>query len=354
MIISSTSSVAQIFVCLQPQKNNSTLLQPFNQFSNSKRRCANLIANCKPKQVHNQFESYICNLQNQYIEEVQNLDGSGIQFVIDKWYRNENRQDDGYGITAVFENGSIFEKGAINVSVIKGVLSRERAWAMSERGRGINPEGGQEYNAVALSTVFHMAHPMIPTLRADVRMFQVEDLVWFGGGADLTPFYVFEEDFREFHSFWKAKCDKFDKSLYPEYKAWCDRYFYLEARKEHRGIGGLFFDDLQFQEHDFDELEFVQTIGSNLLESWKPIIDRRRNMNFSQENRDWQLLRRGRYLEFNLLYDRGVKFGLKGGRMESIMVSAPPLIAWKYNVIPESGSEEQKLIQLLKTPKEWV
>eukprot|EP01023_Acetabularia_acetabulum_P026803 TRINITY_DN25401_c0_g1_i1.p1 TRINITY_DN25401_c0_g1~~TRINITY_DN25401_c0_g1_i1.p1 ORF type:complete len:338 (+),score=51.67 TRINITY_DN25401_c0_g1_i1:185-1198(+) len=304
------------------------------------------------QQVGEQLEQFVCEQQKQFICEIEKLDGSGKKFVVDKWGRGEQNQ--GYGITAVLENGQIFEKGAVNVSVIKGKLSSERAWTMSERGRNIDPEGGQEYSAVALSTIFHMAHPMIPTLRADIRMFQVENEVWFGGGADLTPYYLYEEDVVEFHSFWKELCSKYDLALYPEYKAWCDRYFYLPAREEHRGVGGIFFDDLEYKSHNFDEFEFVKDVGQSLLLSWLPIIDRRRNESFSQQNKDWQVLRRGRYLEFNLLYDRGVKFGLKGGRMESIMVSAPPMIAFKYNVVPQPGSQEEKLVEILRQPRDWV
>ena len=209
-----------------------------------------------------------------------------------------------------------------------------------------------------MSLVFHSAHPHIPTLRADVRVFEVEGQKWFGGGCDLTPFYVHEEDFREFHGYWKDVCDGFtpDGSSYEKYKAWCDEYFYIPARKEHRGIGGLFFDDLDDDEGDERDVEeFVRQVGNGILPSWMPIVERRRGMAVTEEERAWQLLRRGRYLEFNLLYDRGVKFGLEGGRIESIMVSAPPLISWRYNVTPDPGSREAELLALLSgSPKSWI
>ncbi|DBA80120.1 TPA: hypothetical protein ACH3X2_007602 [Trebouxia sp. C0005] len=183
---------------------------------------------------------------------------------------------------------------------------------------------------------------------------QVEGQAWYGGGCDLTPAYLFEEDARHFHSFWKATCDKHHTDLYTKYKAWCDDYFYIPARQEHRGIGGIFFDDLEAKDAAFDVSQFVEDVAEGILSSWRDIATKRQAMPFSHEQRQWQLLRRGRYLEFNLLYDRGVKFGLSGGRLESIMVSAPPLIAWRYNVVPEAGSAEAKLVAVLQKPVEWA
>lgn len=301
------------------------------------------------------FEEYVVDLQRRIVQEAEELDGSGIKFVQDRWEREEGNENAGYGIACVLEGGEVLEKAASNVSIIRGVLTPARAKAMSSRGRScIDPEGGQPYSAAAMSLVFHSAHPHIPTLRADVRVFQVDDQKWFGGGCDLTPFYSFESDFVEFHRYWKALCDGYDATLYPAYKKWCDEYFYIPARKEHRGVGGIFFDDLDSDVGTFDPEDFVMDVGKGILPSWKNIVERRRSQAFSQEERDWQLIRRGRYLEFNLLYDRGVKFGLEGGRIESIMVSAPPLIAWKYNVVPKEGSEEENLVQLLKQPREWI
>ncbi|KAF6249723.1 Coproporphyrinogen III oxidase [Scenedesmus sp. NREL 46B-D3] len=236
-----------------------------------------------------------------------------------------------------------------------GTLSAARAQAMSSRGRSqIDPAGGQPYSAAALSLVFHAAHPLVPTLRADVRLFQVAGCSWFGGGCDLTPSYLFEQDAAEFHAYWQGVCDKYSPELYAEHKAWCDKYFYIPARKEHRGIGGLFFDDLDAEGAAFDVQAYTEDVARGILPSWTAIAQRRSSQQFTEEQRNWQLLRRGRYLEFNLLYDRGVKFGLDGGRVESIMVSAPPLIAWKYNVVPKEGSEEEKLVKVLQQPREWV
>ena len=299
------------------------------------------------------FDDFVLELQDTIIREAELLDGSGKSFNRDSWERGSSAR----GITAVMENGNVVEKAASNVSIIKGVLTKSRAEAMSSRGRDcIDPEGGQEYSAAAMSLVFHSGHAHIPTLRADVRVFEVAGQQWFGGGCDLTPFYVYEEDFRDFHGFWKGVCEKYDPSLYNSYKTWCDEYFYIPARKEHRGIGGLFFDDLDEQTSSFSNVEeFMRDVGKGILPSWIPIVERRRHLEVTEAEREWQLVRRGRYLEFNLLYDRGVKFGLEGGRIESIMVSAPPLIAWKYNVVPEPQSREAELLELLSSsPRAWV
>ncbi|KAJ9528409.1 hypothetical protein QJQ45_020333, partial [Haematococcus lacustris] len=194
-----------------------------------------------------------------------------------------------------------------------------------------DPQGGQAYAAAALSLVFHCANPLVPTLRADVRCFQVAGQSWFGGGCDLTPFYLFDEDAVAFHNYWKGVCDKHQPGLYMRLKQWCDSYFHIPARGEHRGIGGIFYDDLSSSDGGFDAAAFTRDVGRGILPSWQHIAETRGGHPFTQAEREWQLLRRGRYLEFNLLYDRGVRFGLDGGRMESIMVSAPPLIAWKFN-----------------------
>lgn len=299
------------------------------------------------------FEQYVLDLQDRILADAEQLDGSGTKFLRDRWSRGSDNA--GYGITCVLEGGDLLEKAAANISIIHGQLSAQRAQAMSSRGRSdIDPKGGQPYSAAAMSLVFHLAHPLVPTLRADVRLFQVAGHSWFGGGCDLTPSYLFEEDATEFHRHWKQLCERYGPQVYPEFKAWCDRYFHIPCRKEHRGIGGLFFDDVEDGEVGYDAEAFVRDVGDNIIPSWRAIAERRRQQPFTDAQRQWQLLRRGRYLEFNLLYDRGVKFGLDGGRVESIMVSAPPLIAWRYNVQPEEGSDEARLLEVLRTPKEWV
>mmetsp|Transcript_37029 Transcript_37029/g.51393 ORF Transcript_37029/g.51393 Transcript_37029/m.51393 type:complete len:361 (-) Transcript_37029:27-1109(-) len=313
----------------------------------------------------NSFENSLIDLQEKICKEASDADGSGKIFITDKWDRGENGNG-GFGITRVLQGGHLLEKAAANVSIIRGELTPTRAKAMSSRGRDVDPAGGQAYNAAALSLVFHSANPMVPTFRADVRYFQVEGGEgWYGGGADLTPFYLFDEDAREFHSFWKTECDKHGDHLYSKLKAWCDDYFYIPARKEHRGIGGIFFDDLMSNADAekmgdttllscADPQGFTEAVARGLMPSYLPIADKRRGVEFSEAQRHWQLLRRGRYLEFNLLYDRGVKFGLDGGRIESIMVSAPPLVAWEYNVIPDEETEEHRLMEILKCPISWI
>ncbi|PNH11399.1 Coproporphyrinogen-III oxidase [Tetrabaena socialis] len=317
--------------------------------------CAAASAPARAATTFDTFVEYILDLQSRIIATGESLELGKKQFVVDRWERQPGNPNAGYGVTCVLEGGEVLEKAAVNISVLRGTLTAARAGAMSSRGRGsIDPAGGQAYAAAALSLVFHSAHPLIPTLRADVRLFQVADEAWYGGGCDLTPSYVDEADATDFHRFWKAVCDNYKPSLYGELKEWCDRYFYIPARKEHRGVGGLFFDDLSSAEAGYDVEAFVRQVGDGILDSWTPLVQRRRGTPFTEEQRQWQLLRRGRYLEFNLLYDRGVKFGLDGGRFESIMVSAPPLIAWKYNVTPLPGSPEDETLAVLRTPREWV
>ncbi|MEW5310673.1 MAG: hypothetical protein WDW38_002448 [Sanguina aurantia] len=282
------------------------------------------------------FVDYIHSTQQQILSSAEALEGNRRTFVRDKWDRGGPAEPNaGYGLTCVLEDGEVLEKAAASITVVRGSLTAARAAAMSSRGRGcIDPAGGQAYAAAALSLVFHSAHPMIPTLRADVRLFQVGEQSWFGGGCDLTPFYVDSQDFGSFHSFWKAQCDTHSPEAYSEYKAVCDSYFYIPARKEHRGVGGIFFDDLSSEEAGFDVPAFVKDVGTGILPSWLPIVERHRQKPISPEQR--------------------VKFGLDGGRMEAIMVSAPPLIRWRYNIVPEIGSPESDLVELLRKPQQWA
>jgi len=304
----------------------------------------------------------------------------------------------GFGVTRVMEGGGVFEKAAANVSVIRGTLSPERAAAMSARGRpGVDPRGGQTYAAAALSLVFHPRSPMVPTFRADVRRFTVDGVgSWYGGGADLTPYYLFDEDAAAFHAHYRNVCAAHDPTapsanrsgaLHARCKKWCDEYFYIPARGEHRGVGGVFFDDMSDDETgsanasnddstsrvesspetmdrsivDFDREasprdagSFTRAVGLRWIDSYEPIVKRRWSVPYDAANEKWHHQRRGRYVEFNLLYDRGVRFGLDGGRVESIMVSAPPRVRWDYDAKPAPGSEEARLVETLRnTPKEW-
>ncbi|CAG9461334.1 unnamed protein product [Pedinophyceae sp. YPF-701] len=312
-------------------------------------------ARCVRARAQDDFKDYVLDLQSRILAAGERIESSsGAKFLHDRWERDPADPSAGFGITCVLEDGDVLEKAAANVSIIEGVLTPERAQAMSSRGRAsIDPAGGQPYAAAAMSLVFHSKHPFVPTLRADVRLFRVGGEEWYGGGCDLTPSYLDEADARAFHAHWRGVCDQHSPALYPEYKAWCDKYFYIPARKEHRGVGGIFFDDLA-SSADLDAAAFTRDVGDNIIPSWEPIVERHRHDAYTDEHRNWQLLRRGRYLEFNLLYDRGVKFGLNGGRFESIMVSAPPLIRWKYNAVPEEGSPEWETLEVLRNPREWA
>ncbi|GLI64122.1 hypothetical protein VaNZ11_007297 [Volvox africanus] len=319
------------------------------------RRVAVAVPTTTTSSTFEDFVDYILLLQKNILKSAEDLEiNRGQKFVVDRWERDAANPNAGYGITCVLEDGEVLEKAAANISVVRGTLSAQRAQAMSSRGRSnIDPRGGQPYAAAAMSLVFHSAHPYIPTLRADVRLFQVGQEAWYGGGCDLTPTYLDVADTEAFHRFWKTICDKYKPGLHGELKEWCDKYFYIPARKEHRGVGGIFFDDLSSAEAGFDVEAFVREVGDGILSSWLPIVAHHRGEPFTDAQRQWQLMRRGRYIEFNLLYDRGIKFGLDGGRIESIMVSAPPLIAWKYNVVPEPGSPEEDLLKVLQQPRSW-
>lgn len=325
------------------------------------------------------FAQFLLAKQSQILAAVEAEDGSGVKFQVDPWVRES---DGSFGFTTCLEDGDLVEKGAASVSIIHGRLTEERAKAMSARS-GTETKAGQAYNAAALSLVFHSRSPLVPTFRADVRYFEVdgaegpgdgpaEKIGWFGGGADLTPYYLVDDDCVKFHSAYKALCDAHEgsllgyaksdsRSLYRDLKARCDDYFRLPARdNERRGVGGIFFDDFPAQADSSEESlnkaqAFCEAVADAWMPSWLPICARQRDLPYTPEQREWQLLRRGRYLEFNLLYDRGVRFGLvPGGRTEAVMVSAPPLIRWKYNFTPDPGSDEEKLVEVLRNPREWV
>ena len=290
------------------------------------------------------FETYLTTRQRELCSAWEQLDGSK-KFTSDPWERG----DGSHGLARVLQGGDFIEKGAVSTTFAKGKLSAQRASAMSSRGRGGVTEG-DAYQAAALSIVLHPRSPFVPTFRADVRAFAVKDSVWYGGGADLTPAYLFEDDAHEWHRHWQNVCDQHDPTFYPRFKAWCDDYFYLPLRKEHRGIGGIFFDDLE----DVSALAFVTSVADNFALAWHPIVDRRRSMPYDDHHRQWQLNRRGRYLEFNLLTDRGVKFGLTPEAIDRVMVSAPPLIAWDYGVAPDTDSPEGHLLTVLRgPPRDW-
>jgi len=296
------------------------------------------------------FVTYIKNLQDTITSKLETIDGKAT-FKEDPWVRKEG----GGGRTRVIENGTVFEKGGVNISEVHGEL----------------PESMQNYFGVkdanffacGLSLVLHPKNPFVPTVHANWRYFEMYDQEgsivdqWFGGGQDLTPYYLFEEDATHFHQVSRTACDKHDPNFYPKYKTRCDEYFHNAHRGEGRGIGGLFFDYLKKTETMSmeDWYNFVTEVGDSFLEAYVPIVEKRKNIEYTQENRDWQEIRRGRYVEFNLVHDKGTLFGLKtNGRIESILMSLPPHVQWRYDHQPEPGSEEEKLVERLKNPKDWV
>lgn len=297
-----------------------------------------------------QFVNYIRNLQNTITSKLEAID-SGASFAEDVWERTEG----GGGHTRVIENGNVFEKGGVNRSEVFGELPKSM-----QQYFGVKDVN---FYACGLSLVLHPVNPMIPTVHANWRYFEMYDAQgnivdqWFGGGQDLTPYYLFEEDAEHFHRICKTACDAHDPGFYPKYKTQCDEYFYNTHRQEGRGIGGLFFDYLKAtrQMTMQDWYNFVTQVGDSFLTAYTPIVEKRKDTPYSEANRTWQEIRRGRYVEFNLVHDKGTLFGLKtDGRIESILMSLPPKVQWKYNHQPDAGSEEEKLIEVLKNPKNWI
>ena len=293
-------------------------------------------------------KAYFLELQDKICEGLEQEDLKG-QFLEEEW----TREAGGGGRTRVMTNGHVFEKGGVNFSHVMG--AELPAFATASR-----PElAGRSFQALGVSLVMHPENPYIPTSHANIRLFIAEKegeepVWWFGGGYDLTPYYGFEEDCIHWHDVARKTCEPFGKDVYSDYKKWCDEYFYLKHRDEARGIGGLFFDDLN--EWGFDKcFEFVRAVGDSYLEAYLPIVDRRKDMSYGAQERDFQLFRRGRYVEFNLVFDRGTLFGLQsGGRTESILMSLPPLVKWEYNWQAESDTEEAKLTDYYLTGRDWL
>jgi len=296
------------------------------------------------------FVTYIKNLQNTITLKLESIDGIAT-FKEDIWERPEG----GGGKSRVIENGGVFEKGGVNISEVHGELPKSM-----QQYFGVKDAN---FFACGLSLVLHPKNPFVPTVHANWRYFELYDAngnivdQWFGGGQDLTPYYLFEEDAIHFHSICKKACDAHNPSFHPAYKKRCDEYFYNSHRNESRGVGGLFFDYLKSTSEMKmqDWYNFVTEVGDSFIEAYIPIVEKRKDIPYTNENRTWQEIRRGRYVEFNLVHDKGTLFGLKtNGRIESILMSLPPHVQWVYNHHPEKGSEEEKLIEILKNPIDWV
>jgi coproporphyrinogen III oxidase len=278
------------------------------------------------------------------LEQLEHEAGGAARFVEDRW----ERPGGGGGVSRVLQDGDLFEKGGVNVSVVHGALSEAFANEL--------PGAGSSFFATGVSLVIHPRNPHVPTVHANFRHIVHGERRWFGGGADLTPYYVYAEDTKHFHAVWKEYCDAYpDIADYAAFNNWCERYFYNTHREEHRGVGGIFFDDLLVDHrpgHDPETLlSFVRTGGMRFLDAYAPIVRRRMNEPFTAGQREWQLIRRGRYVEFNLIHDRGTVFGLKtGGRTESILMSLPPHAMWRYGDEPAPNSPEAALMEVLRRP----
>ena len=295
-----------------------------------------------------QVVEFLKTLQDQICSALEQADGEA-KFVEDLWQREEG----GGGRTRVLTNGAVIEQGGVNFSTVSGDKLPPSATAH-------RPElAGRTWQACGVSLVIHPKNPHIPTSHANVRFFiaekEGEDPVWwFGGGFDLTPFYPVKEDVIHWHQTAADLCAPFGDNVYQEHKKWCDEYFYLKHRDETRGVGGLFFDDLNCW--DFDTcLNYIKAVGQGFIDAYVPIINKRKDTPFTEHQRQFQLYRRGRYVEFNLVFDRGTLFGLQsGGRTESILMSMPPLARWEYNYQPEDGSQEAELYQHYLKPQNWL
>ena len=300
-------------------------------------------------------KDYLLGLQDSICDRLSEEDGTGT-FEEDSWTRTPSPNSPvmhGGGRTRLLVDGTVIEQGGVNFSDVRGDKMPGSATAH-------RPElAGRSFQAMGVSLVIHPKNPYVPTSHANVRFFvaekEGEDPVWwFGGGYDLTPYYGFDEDCKAWHQTARAACDPFGSDVYDEYKKWCDDYFYLKHRDEQRGIGGIFFDDLN--KWSFDKaFDFMKAIGDSYINAYRPIVARRKELAYGEKERDFQLYRRGRYVEYNLVYDRGTLFGLQsGGRTESILMSMPPLVKWKYNWQPEENSDEAMLYDHFLKPKDWV
>jgi coproporphyrinogen III oxidase len=290
---------------------------------------------------------YLRGLQQRLVSELQRVDGN--RFLSDSWSRPEG----GGRTSSVLEEGNVFERAAVNFSDVRGD-------ALPASASALRPQlAGRSYRAMGVSLVVHPENPYCPTVHLNVRFFTASrqgdtDVWWFGGGMDLTPYYGFEEDAKHFHATCKSALAPFGDEAYPRFKKWCDEYFFIRHRSEPRGIGGIFFDDVYEPSFNWS-FALAKSVGDHLLPAYLPIVLRRKDLPFGKRERDFQAYRRGRYVEFNLIYDRGTLFGLQsGGRSESILMSLPPVVYWRYDWKPEPGSDEEKLYRDFLRVRDWV
>lgn len=310
-----------------------------------------------PNDMKTRMELMIMKIQADFCCALESQEDLESRFQVDRWTRKEG----GGGITCILQDGHVFEKAGVNISVVSGSLPPPAVAQMRARGKKNFGEGQSlPFFAAGVSAVIHPRNPMVPTIHFNYRYFEVKDSSgeiqwWFGGGTDLTPYYLNTEDASHFHRALKSACDQHDKSYYPTFKKWCDDYFYIPHRGERRGVGGIFFDDLDTpsQEKTF---QFVKSCAEAVIPSYIPLVEKHKDDGYGYHERQWQLLRRGRYVEFNLIYDRGTKFGLQtpGARYESILMSLPLTAKWEYMHNPDETTKEGQLMKVLKNPQEWV
>ena len=300
------------------------------------------------------FEAMLRKGQDEICRAIEELDGEA-KFRSDAWVRESG----GGGLSRVLCNGKVFEKAGVNLSVVYGTMPQEALQAATSRGvdraKGYAPGERVPFFACGLSSVMHPKNPFCPTMHFNYRYFETDGGVWwFGGGTDITPSYLDEEDMKHFHGVYKNVCDKHDAEFYPKFKKWADEYFTIPHRGETRGLGGIFFDDLN--DRDADKiLAFSTDCLNSVVPAYVPIVAKHKNDQFTQQQKEWQLMRRGRYVEFNLVYDRGTIFGLKtGGRIESILMSLPETARWEYDHHPAPGSKEEEIQKVFRQPRDWV
>jgi coproporphyrinogen III oxidase len=313
------------------------------------------------KETRGEWIDFIYHLQERICKTLEEVDGKAL-FSEDPWERAEAKG--GGGLTRVIQNGNVFEKGGVNTSVVFGHVSDKMRAQLNLTPLDARGQRPAKWFAAGISLVLHPVNPFVPTVHCNYRMFELynEDEIladrWFGGGTDLTPYYLFDEDAKHFHRTYKNVCDEFDLSFYPGFKKECDDYFVNKHRNyERRGIGGIFYDHQRPGERQ--GLEFWMNLGKAcgdaFVPAYLPIVERRMNLSYTAKNKHWQEVRRGRYVEFNLVHDRGTLFGLKtNGRIESILMSLPPTVRFEYNYQPEPGSKEEELLQVCLHPRDWV
>lgn len=310
----------------------------------------------RPGDMKTKMELLILETQAQVCQALAQVDG-GAGFSVDRWERKEG----GGGISCVLQDGHVFEKAGVSISVVHGHLSEEAVKQMRNRGKDLKTEDGKlSFSAMGVSSVIHPKNPHAPTIHFNYRYFEIEEADgnkhwWFGGGSDLTPTYLNQEDAVHFHRTLKEACDRHGPDLYPKFKKWCDDYFYIVHRGERRGIGGIFFDDLDSPSKE-EVFQFVQSCAQAVVPAYIPLVKKHCDDSFTPQEKLWQQLRRGRYVEFNLLYDRGTKFGLftPGSRIESILMSLPLTARWEYMHSPSANSKEAEILEVLRHPRDWV